>query len=348
MSGAPQEGGGAAPPDPGAPPPHAGAGLLYLSRADLASLGVGAGEVVDAVDRACRARGEGRAVMPPKLTIHGEGGEFSQVMGALLPTERALGAKWVTLYPQNPARGLPLTNGLVVLSDPHTGLPKAVMDAGTVTAWRTGASVGVAARYLARGAVERAGLLGCGVQGRAAVRALAAVLPDLRAVACHDAVEAAAVAFATDLAAELPALAFEVCGRPSQVARGAGVVVTAITMGDDPPPFGAGVLEEGALAVALDYDAAWTPAAMAACDRFFCDDTPGVLAAKAAGPRLAGIPGAIAGDLCELAAGRVPGRLDDRERLFCLNLGMAVEDVVTARLAVDRARATGVGRTLPL
>lgn len=331
-----------------APEAGPGAGLLYLSRADLASLGIGAGEVVDAVDRACRARGEGRAVMPPKLTIHGEGDEFAQVMGASLPAERALGAKWVTLYPRNPARGLPLTNGLVVLSDPDTGLPEAVMDAATVTAWRTGAGVGVAARYLARAGADRAGVLGCGVQARAAVRALAAVLPGLRAVACHDAAEAAAVAFATDLAAEFPALAFEVRGRPHEIAAGAGVVVSAITMGDDPPPLDAGVLEPGALAVALDYDAAWTPAAMAACDRFFCDDTPGVLAAKAAGPRLAGVPGDIAGDLGGLAAGRVPGRRDARERLFCLNLGMALEDVVTARLAVDRARAAGVGRLLPL
>ena len=325
-----------------------GASLLYLSRADLASLGITAGEVVDAVDAACRARGEGRAVMPPKLTLHGEGEEFSQVMAASLPDEGALGAKWVTLFPGNRALGVPLTNGLVVLSDPRTGVPEAVVDAATVTAWRTGAGVGVAARYLARRGTERVGVLGCGVQARAAVRALAAVLPDLRAVACHDAVEAAAVAFATDLAAELPALAFEVCERPPEVARAAGVVVSAITMGDDPPPLDAGVLEAGALAVALDYDAAWTPAAMAACDRFFCDDTPGVLAAKSAGPRLAGIPGAIAGDLGGLAAGRVPGRLDDGERLFCLNLGMAVEDVVTARLAVDRARALGAGRTLPL
>ena len=111
-------------------------------------------------------------------------------------------------------------------------------------------------------------------------------------------------------------------------------------MGDAPPPLHAGLLEEGALAVALDYDAAWTPEAMAECDRFYCDDTAQVLATKAAGARLAGIPGEIAGDLGELAAGLVPGRSDPRERLFCMNLGLAIEDVATARLALDaRARA---------
>ena len=93
------------------------------------------------------------------------------------------------------------------------------------------------------------------------------------------------------------------------MARGAGVVVTAITMtADIRPPLGPGLLEPGALAVALDYDAAWSPAAMAECDRFFCDDTATVRATQAAGMRLAGIPAEIGGDLGELAAGLVAGR----------------------------------------
>ena len=60
------------------------------------------------------------------------------------------------------------------------------MDAGVITAWRTGASVGVAARYLARADVDCIAVVGCGVQGRSSVRALAAVLPELRAVRCYD------------------------------------------------------------------------------------------------------------------------------------------------------------------
>jgi ornithine cyclodeaminase/alanine dehydrogenase-like protein (mu-crystallin family) len=140
-----------------------------------------------------------------------------------------------------------------------------------------------------------------------------------------------------------------VCDEPASIARGAGVVVTAITMSEEvAPPLDAGVLEPGALAVALDYDAAWSAAAMTECERFFCDDTEQVLATKAHGPRLQSIPEAIAGDLGELAAGLVEGRRDPGERLFCLNLGLAVEDVVTAGLVLDRARERGVGTPLPL
>jgi ornithine cyclodeaminase/alanine dehydrogenase len=334
------------PREPYRPP---GGSLLYLSRDDLESLGVTMLEVVDAVDRGCAAKGRGEVVMPPKLSLHGEGDAYSQVMAATLAGDGGLGAKWVTLSPQNAARGLPITNGLVVLSDPGTGLPSAVMDAGAITAWRTGASVGVAARYLARRDVASAGVLGCGVQARAAVRALAAVLPDLRVVRCHDAVPAAAARFAADLAVESPDMKFSACPAPAEVVVGAGVVVTAITMtADIRPPLDAGLLEPGALAVALDYDAAWTLRAMAACDRFFCDDVATVRATQAAGVRLAALPGEIAGDLGELAAGRVAGRKDAHERLFCLNLGMALEDVVTGELALRRARELGVGRELPL
>ncbi len=337
---------GAAPREPDRPP---GGSLLYLSRNDLESLGVTMLEVVDAVDRGCAAKGRGEVVMPPKLSLHGEGDAYSQVMAATLPGEGGLGAKWVTLFPQNAALGLPITNGLVVLSDPETGLPSAVMDAGTITAWRTGASVGVAARHLARRDATQVGVVGCGVQARAAVRALAAVLPELREVFCHDVDPDRTADFGESLSRELPGLTFAHCASAGGAVEAAAVVVTAITMtAGIRPPLGSGLLQPGALAVALDYDAAWSPAAMAECDRFYCDDTATVLATQEAGVRLRDIPGDVAGDLGELAAGLVTGRGGPDERLFCLNLGMALEDVVAGELALRRARELGVGRELPL
>jgi ornithine cyclodeaminase/alanine dehydrogenase len=310
-------------------------------------LGFGMDEVVVAVEGALRAKGLGQAVMPAKLTLHGEAGAFSQVMAAALPGSGGLGVKWVTIVPRNAAAGLPIVNGLVVVNDVTTGLPAAVMDASLVTAWRTGASVGVAARYLARADTGCVGVLGCGVQARAAVDALAVVLPQLRAVRCFDVVEGAMARFVADVRRRHAGLTAVACSAAPEIARGAGVVVSAITMTDELRPcLDAGVLEEGSLAVALDYDAAWSPAAMAACDRFYCDDTPQVLATKAAGVRLQGIPASIAGDLGELAAGRVDGRRDPTERLFCMNLGVAVEDVATAQLVLARARERGVGLAL--
>jgi ornithine cyclodeaminase/alanine dehydrogenase-like protein (mu-crystallin family) len=321
--------------------------LLYLGRDDVASLGIGMADVVAAVDGALREKGEGRAVMPPKLSLHGEAGAFSQVMAAALPGLGGLGVKWVSIVPANAAAGIPVVSGLIVVNDAGTGLPAAVMDASLITAWRTGASVGLAARYLARRDADTVGVVGCGVQARAAVEALAVVLPALRAVRCFDIVASAAASFAASVRAGDRPLEAVVCDSAAEAARGADVVVSAVTMTDEiAPVLDADALAQGGLGVALDYDAAWSAAAMAACERFFCDDTAQVRATRAVGVRLQGIPETIAGDLGELAAGRVAGRRDDVERLFCLNLGMAVEDVATAQLVLARARPQGVGREL--
>lgn len=325
-----------------------GQSLLYLTRAEIESLGVSPAEVVDVLDVGLREKGHGEVVMPPKTTLLGPERAFCQALSAWLPRSGALGVKWVTIFPANAAHGLPAVGGLVVLSDGHTGVPLAILDGGVITAWRTGASVALAARYLARPDTDCVGLLGCGVQGRASVDALAAELRGLRTVRCHDAVPAAAAAFADEAAARLPGVEIVVCAMPEEVTRGAGVVVTAITMAEGvAPPLGPGLLEAGALAVSIDYDAAWSPGAMAECERFFCDDTAQLLATRAHGPRLQEIPEGIAGDLGELAAGLVEGRRELSERLFCMNLGLAIEDVVTARLVLERARTRGVGTVLP-
>ncbi len=89
----------------------------------------------------------------------------------------ALGAghallKWVTSYPGNPARGLPTVMGVVLLSDATDGRLVAVLDAGAVTALRTGAAAVLAAETLGRAGT--AAVIGAGVNGRAAARTFVA------------------------------------------------------------------------------------------------------------------------------------------------------------------------------
>ena len=192
-----------------------------------------------------------------------------------------------------------------MLNDPATGLPLAVMDATLVTALRTGASAGVAARFLAREGAEVAAVVGCGVQGRASLRALAAALPGLREVRCRDTSEAAARGFVDEFGPLLPDLELRVCDSAPEAVRGADVVVTAIPMDGGPPPLDAGLLSRGALAVALDYDAAWTAAAMAECERIVTDDLSQTQATRAAGAHLAGLP-AVDADLGRVVAGLDP------------------------------------------
>ena len=97
-----------------------------------------------------REKGEGRVEMPPKIGIHTMPDAFIHAMPASIPAQKAAGMKWVGGYPDNSKRGLPYITGLLILNDPETGVPVALMDCTWITAQRTGAATAVAAKYLAR------------------------------------------------------------------------------------------------------------------------------------------------------------------------------------------------------
>jgi ornithine cyclodeaminase/alanine dehydrogenase-like protein (mu-crystallin family) len=85
----------------------------------------------------------------------------------------ALAIKIASVYPNNPANyGLPMILGTILLSDPKTGALLSLMDGGFVTAMRTGAVDGVAAKYLARKDSKVVGIFGCGVQARTQLMAV--------------------------------------------------------------------------------------------------------------------------------------------------------------------------------
>ena len=323
--------------------------LLYLSRADVESLGLSMREVLRAVDEGFAAKGRGLTEMPPKPGIHTRPDCFIHAMPAYVREPEVAGLKWVSGYPPNPAKGLPYITGLLVLNDPETGVPLAVMDCAWITSMRTGASAGISAKYLARADSEVAAIVGCGVQARPSLSALVETLPALAAVRCYDLLPAAAAAFVAEMSAAFPALRFTPCDSASAAVQEADVAVTAIPILTEPAPdLDAGDLREGALAVSLDYDSAWTSATMRACDKFCADDVPQLLATRRHGVYFGGIPEAIHADLGELAAGLKPGREHAAERIFSMNMGIAVDDMVTAKALYDLARQRGAGTRLPL
>jgi len=323
--------------------------LIYLSRSDVEGLGVSMKAVLEALDRGFAAKGRGNVEMPPKPGIHPRPDCFIHAMPAYVRELDVAGVKWVSGYPPNTAEGLPYINGLLVLNDCETGVPLAVMDCVWITAMRTGASVGIAARYLARAGSETAAIVGCGVQARTSLMALVEELPALAEVRCYDLAPEAARRFIADMSARFPRLRFLPCGSAPEAVRRADVAVTAIPIVVDPrPDLDAGMLKEGALAVALDYDSAWSGAAMRECDTFCSDDAGQLLATREHGVYFGGTPAAVDVDLGELAAGLKPGRENDAERIFSMNMGIAVHDVVTAAVLYERALARGAGVRLPL
>jgi ornithine cyclodeaminase/alanine dehydrogenase-like protein (mu-crystallin family) len=133
--------------------------FLYLSRADVESIGMPMTEIIDLLEKAFREKGKGRVEMPPKPGIHTMPDAFIHAMPAYVPSMRSAGIKWVSGYPGNFQRGLPYISGLIVLNDVETGIPYAVMDCTWITAMRTGAASALSAKYLARPDSETIGIL---------------------------------------------------------------------------------------------------------------------------------------------------------------------------------------------
>ena len=323
--------------------------LVYLSRQDVESLGMSMREVIDALDNGFRLKGLGKTEMPPKPGVHPRTDAFIHAMPAYVQEVEAAGVKWVSGYPSNPEKGLPYITGLLILNDPETGIPIAVMDCAWITAMRTGASTGISAKYLARGDSTVVGVLGCGVQARTSLMALVETLPALTEVRCNDLFPAATRSFIDEMSAMFPRLRFVNCASPAEMMEGSDVVVTAIAIVDKPqPPLEAGMLKTGGLAISLDYDAAWTGAAMRQCQKFCSDDVGQLLSTRDHGVHFAQIPDSIYADLGELCAGIKPGRQNDTERIFSMNMGIAVDDTVTAKVLYERAVKMGTGERLPL
>ena len=243
------------------------------------------------------ARGEWR--MQPKLYVTNyPAGDF-RAMPALGGGHALL--KWVTSFPGNPARGLPTVTGLVVLSDAETGMVEALLDAGAVTALRTGAAALLAADVLGRPGGSAA-VIGAGVNGRAAARCFAALD---REVALWDVDGERSAAAAAELGVQV--------AESRDAALAADVVVT-VTPGRE-ILLGDGSLRPGQHVSLMGADGpgkAEIAVAEIARSRVFCDDWEqashgGELAAAVAA-------GAIGrADVTELGVGADgPGRTDER------------------------------------
>jgi len=300
--------------------------LLYLSQADVAAAGVSMAEIVAALDVAFREKGEGRVEMPPKPGIHPGGGDnFIHAMPAHIPALKSAGVKWVSGFPDNAGRGLPYINGLLILNDPETGLPLAVMDCVWITAMRTGAATALSARHLARPGSSVAGVLGCGVQARTNIEALQGLLP-LTRVKAYDIHPERARSYCEEIRTRF-GLEGAPVSSPEEAVRGSDIVVTAGPILKTPhATIRAGWMEEGAFASLVDFDSYWHPDAIG-----YFRNIPKVYA-----------------DLGQLATGERVGRENPEERTMAVNLGLALDDMAVAPLIYERAVKAGIGVRLPL
>lgn len=319
--------------------------ILYLSRENVEAVGLSMTEIIEALDRMFREKGEGRVEMPPKPGIHTRPDAFIHAMPAYIPSLESAGIKWISGYPENQKKNLPYISGLLILNDPDTGLPITVMDATWITAMRTGAATAVAARYLARKESSSAGILACGIQGRSNLEALSCLFK-IERVKVFDIVPKIARTFRDEMSKVVQA-EIEIVDHPREAIVGLDLVVTSGPILKDPAPvIEAGWLSEGSFASPVDFDSYWQGAALKEADKLVTDDISQMEYYRKAG-YFTNTPQPCA-DLGEIIAGRKPGRERPDERTICINLGLALDDMATAILIYQKAREKGIGSYLLL
>ncbi|MEW6266631.1 MAG: ornithine cyclodeaminase family protein [Thermodesulfobacteriota bacterium] len=321
--------------------------LLYLSRADVIAAGLAPADIIAAVEKGFEELGHGRVEMPPKCGLHpGTGGDnVIKAMPAYIPALDSAGVKWVSGYPPNQAKGLPYVSGLIILNDPETGLPRAVMDCTWITAMRTGAASAVSAKYLARPGSETIGLLACGAQGHAHLEAMRVVLP-LKKVKAYD-VDRRRARVLADFAREKLQLEAEVVMEPRPAVTGCDIIVTSGPILKKPhQTIQAGWMEEGAFASLVDLDSYWSRDALRQADKWTTDHLGQYQEYRDEGGFFQDCP-EVDAELAELVTGRKPGRERPEERTFAVNLGLALDDLAVAPLVYERAIQAGLGTWLP-
>jgi alanine dehydrogenase len=323
---------------------------LLLTRRDVAEL-LPIEDCIEAVACAFRLHGERRAEPPGILSMHAPEGGFHVKAGFLDLGRHYFAAKTNANFPGNPGRfGLPTIQGVVLLSDADRGTPLAIMDSGEITSLRTGAATAVAARHLSRPDARVATVCGCGLQGKAQLRALAAVRPLSRAYAV-DKDHARAVAFALEMSS---ALGFEVSAVTDlgAAARASDICVTCTPSRE--PILDAGSVRPGAFISAVGADSELKqeihPALMATSavvvDMLEQAATIGDLHhALGAG---AMTTGDVRAELGQVVAGVRPGRRSDSEIVIFDSTGMALEDVAAAAAVYERAVHAGRGAEIDL
>jgi ornithine cyclodeaminase/alanine dehydrogenase-like protein (mu-crystallin family) len=305
------------------------------------------------------------ADLPPKIGVHPRpDGSFAHAMPAALRPVHAgpaddtsrdlLGIKWVTGFPENRARGLPAIHAVVVLSDPTTGEPRAILDGGPITAERTAAVSGVAiARFGPRAAATagaedrpaRATIIGAGVQGRSHLEALGHTLPgvDVTIVDRHPERAEALVEVARSTTG-IGSASAGAAGDMMAATLDADVVITAASFTDPArrQVMDGSWLGPDALVVPVDYATMCAASVAREAAMFLVDDRGQFLANRDAGqfddyPD----PSATIGEAILAGTLRPPSG-----RVVVTHLGVGLADVVFADAIVRRAEATGLGTML--
>jgi alanine dehydrogenase len=300
-------------------------------------------EVLEVVENAFKLKAQGKAIMPAKiyLELPQYHGDF-RAMPAFI--DGSTGMKWVSVYPDNHHHNLPVVMAMIILCDPNNSYPLAIMDGTHITNVRTGAVGGIAVRYLARKDSSVIGMIGAGKQAETQLLAINEVLPQLKEVKVFSLSFETSQRFAREMSHRL-----KVNIRPTEnidAAADADVVVTT-TYATGPVVLKRHI-KPGTHINAIGADAEGKQeleAALLAGAKIVIDDLE-----QASHSGEINVPLSrgqlkledIHCSLGEVVAGMKKGRENDGEITVFDSTGLAIQDIVCAKLAYEKARGSDV------
>ncbi len=323
--------------------------LVYLSGADVAALALTDEEILDAVRGVLAAQGRGETVIEPRMHLfpRGANGHFNVLRGAV---PEFAGVKVVGDYVDNHRVGLPSELALLLLMDPATGVPRAVIDATAITEMRTGAVTAIGAQYLARRDARVLGHVGARGTAYWNVRLLCRVLPSIEEVRVHSRRRESCEAFAVRLSGDV-GRAVRATDTWEECLRGADVMVEASRLTEPEPLLATRWVAPGTLVIPYGTVSAVQLDLTDVMDKIVVDDWGqagvgplGSLRAHVDSGRLT--QDNLHAEMGQIVSGARPGRERDDERILFWHRGLSTTDIALGQAMLAKARARGVGTTL--
>jgi ornithine cyclodeaminase/alanine dehydrogenase len=322
--------------------------ITFLSGKETMAVGITDAQVMEIVERTLRSHSDKTIQLPSKISVHAYEGAASIAMPTYIEDMDALGCKWISDSPRNYAHDLPYITGLVVVNDPETCIPLAVMDSSWITKSRTGAVTAIAAKHLARRGSRIMGVIGAGVQGRSNSLAICRVLPDIQTIKVFDIRDEARQKYMREAEKTLDrSIDVMPVENVKEAVESSDVVITAIaTTAKMSPIISTEWFKKGVFYAAIDDWSLIGLEAVSKFDKFVTDDlkqTRSFMLKES--PKE--LPTFYA-ELGDIVTGKKAGRENDIERIMDNNLGLAIHDIALAKRVYELARQKGIGHRLTL
>jgi ornithine cyclodeaminase len=326
--------------------------LHYLNALDVEALALTDDEILTAVEAGLAAQGRRETVIEPRMHLIPDPavpGHFNVLRGSFRKPINLAGVKVISDYVDNYKEGLPSEVGLLLLMDSRNGVPKAIIDGSHLTDMRTGAVTAIGAKYLAR---KNSRVLGhVGARGTAYwnVRLLDRLF-NFEEIRVHSRRPESRNAFATRLSKEL--------GKPVKATsdwcscvEGADIIVEASRLREPAAMLKTEWIKKGAFVVPYGTMSAVELSLTDIMSKVIVDDWGqcksgqfGSLRAHVEAGKLS--EATLHAEMCEIVAGRKPGRQHDEETILFWHRGLSLSDIALGHAMLEKATRVGIGHRL--